>query len=146
MGAGSLLDAHTESMGRRRGHTEQAVLFTAELPGKQDQGKWVCESTDTTLISCGLLCFCRPRCKSKSCAPAETPLPGGHGREHLCSTAPHPPLCCLPLADGDGEVWDSAQVPSGAPKGPFRVLKATGWDLKSAEATGSQPGDQSQLF
>ena len=77
-------------------------------------------------------------------------LPGGRrgltANSIFRSTAPHPPLCCSPHADGDGEVWDSARVPSGAPEGPSKVLKATGWDLKSAGATESQPGDQSRLF
>lgn len=91
-----------------------------------------------------------PAVRAELCKPAERISLEDTGRagckQHLCFTAPRPPLCCSPHIHRDRAAQGSAQVPSRVPEGSSRVLKATGWACKAAGATGPQPEDQSRLF
>lgn len=125
------------------------MLFTApELPGKQQQDESVCEPADRALISRALLLVCRPCCKSRAVQIGREDLPGGHREVGLqtASLLHHVHIsAALPTSTGM-EGQGSAHIPCRDPEGSSRVLKASGWDCKAAEAAGPQPEDRSRLF
>lgn len=107
------------------GHLEQAVLFTAELPGKQDGDKCVCDSVYIILIYRSLLPACGPRGTLRAAQMGTDTSPRGHAAlwPHLRSQGRRVPagLCPSPC-------WTSRDTLQGA--GGSR------WELESTGAAG----------